>query len=116
MNEQYYEQGSNGDHPKSFLSGLLTGALIGGVAGAGAMLLLAPQSGKKTRAKIQHKSQDLRDQTAETVEDTVDQVRDKARQITGDVQERAEKLQHRGQDVLDDQTKRVSAAVEEMTK
>jgi len=35
---------------------VLAGLLIGGLAGAGAMLLLAPQSGKETRAQIQQKT------------------------------------------------------------
>ena len=41
---------------ESFVAGLL----VGGLSGAGAMLLLAPQSGKKMRAQIQKKSNDLR--------------------------------------------------------
>jgi gas vesicle protein len=55
--------------------GFFAGLLIGGLAGAVAMLLLAPQSGKRTRAKIQQKSIELREQTAEAVEDVVAQAR-----------------------------------------
>jgi gas vesicle protein len=76
------------------------------------MLLLAPQSGKKTRAQIQQKSLELRDQTAETVEDALAQARVKARQITADVHEQAEALQQRGQDMLDEQKERLSTVVE----
>ena len=54
------------------------------------MLLLAPQSGKKTRTQIQRKSIELRDQTTEAVEDAVAQAGVKARQITADVHEQAE--------------------------
>ena len=81
--------------------GLLAGLLVGGLAGATAMLLLAPQSGKKTRAQIQQNSIELRDQTVKTVEGAVAQARGKARQITDDVREQAGELQQRGQDVLD---------------
>jgi len=92
----------------SFLAGLL----VGGLAGAGAMLLLAPQSGKKTRAQIQRKSIELRDQATEAVEDAVAQAGVKARQITADVHEQAEALQQRGQDMLDEQRERLSTVVE----
>ena len=64
---------AEGTNPQGFLAWLLLGGLVGlllgGLAGAGAMLLLAPQSGKKTRAKIQRKGRDLRNQTADTIED-----------------------------------------------
>jgi gas vesicle protein len=99
---------SDANHPGSFFAGLL----LGGLAGAGAMLLLAPQSGKRTRAEIQLKGIELRDQTAEAVEDVVAQARVKARQVTAGVREKAEELQHRGQEMLDEQVARVSAVVE----
>ena len=92
--------------------GFLAGLLFGSLAGAGTMLLLAPQSGKRTRAKIQLKSMELRDQAAETVEDAVAQARVKARQFTAGVSEKAEELQQRGQEILDEQRERLSTVVE----
>jgi gas vesicle protein len=74
----------------------LVGMLMGGLAGAAVLLLLAPQSGKETRAQIQHKGIELRDQAAETAEGAVAQVRQTAQQITVDVREKAEELQKRG--------------------
>ena len=41
------------------LAGLLIGLLIGGLTGAVTMLLLAPQSGKRTRAKIHRQGAEL---------------------------------------------------------
>jgi gas vesicle protein len=105
-NGQEHETGANSTW--SFLAGLLAG----GLAGAATMLLLAPQSGKKTRAQIQQKSIELRDQTAEAVEDAVAQAGVKARQITADVHEQAGALQQRGQDMFDEQRKRLSTVVE----
>ena len=67
------------------LAGMLIGMLIGGLTGALAMLLLAPQSGKKTRANIKRQSHKLREQAADTMDAAVDQARDKTRQITDDV-------------------------------
>ena len=52
-------------------AGLLTGLLIGGLAGFGAMLLLAPQSGKKTRAQIKQKRTELQVRATDTFDDLV---------------------------------------------
>jgi gas vesicle protein len=46
----------------------LIGFIVGGVAGAVAALLLAPQSGEETRALIKDKSIELRDKAAEQAE------------------------------------------------
>ncbi|MBU1749570.1 MAG: YtxH domain-containing protein [Chloroflexi bacterium] len=94
------------------VGGFLAGVLLGGLAGAGAMLLLAPQSGKKTRAQIQEKSIELRDQTTDAMEDVVARAGGKARQVTDSVHERAKELEQRGQDIIDDQKERFSAHVE----
>jgi gas vesicle protein len=53
-------------------TGLLAGLLIGGLAGAGAMMLLAPQSGKKTRAQIVQKSTELQNRASDTFDDLVE--------------------------------------------
>ena len=108
MENHHQEHEYNGMDTKRFLAGLL----IGGLAGAGAMLLLAPQSGKSTRTQIQEKSIELRDQTVKTVEDTVAQVRSKANQITTTIHKQADELQQRGQDMLDEQKERWSPVVE----
>jgi gas vesicle protein len=88
----------------SFLAGLL----FGGLVGAGTMLLMAPQSGKKTRTQIQQKSLELRDETTEAVEDALAQARAKAHQITDNVQEKAKELEKRGQAFVDEQKERFS--------
>jgi len=46
----------------------LIGFVVGGVAGAVAALLLAPQSGEETRTLIKDKSIELRDKAAEQAE------------------------------------------------
>ena len=94
------------------VGGFFAGLLIGGLAGAVAMLLLAPQSGKRARTQIQLKGMELRDQTTEAVEDALKQTRSKARQIKADVREKADELQQRGQAVLDEQKEHWSALVE----
>lgn len=117
------KQAAKHDHdvpePGDFRSGLLTGTaiglLIGGLAGAVAMLLLAPQSGQRTRAKLNRQSQILREQAAdavEAVEDTVAQARDKAHQVTHDVRKQAENLEQRGQTIFDGQMGNLATIVE----
>lgn len=51
--------------------GLLTGLLIGGLAGFGAMMLFAPQSGRKTRDQIKQKSVELQTRTVNAFDDLV---------------------------------------------
>jgi len=92
--------------------GFLVGLLVGGLAGAGAMLLVAPQSGKRTRAKIQQRSIELRDQTTDAVEDALAQTRHTVHQIRAGVRDQAEAIQQRGQDVLEEQKERLSTLVE----
>ena len=59
------------------------GLLIGGLAGAAAILLLASQSGKQTRAKIQQKSNQWRDRTNRFVKNTLAHIRSDTHAVTG---------------------------------
>ena len=104
--EQEYE------HAGSNTMGMVAGLLIGGLVGAGVMLLLAPQSGSHTRARIQQKSIELRNQASDSLDDAVMQVRVKARQIKSDMSDKAEELQVRGQEMVLDQMDRVSVALD----
>ncbi len=70
----------------------LIGFVVGGVAGAVAALLLAPQSGEETRALIKDKSIELRDKAAEQAEmvasktnDFTDQARTRGREAIENV-------------------------------
>lgn len=92
----------------SFLGGIL----VGGLTGAVTMLLLAPQSGKRTRVKIQQRSIELRDQTTDAIDDALAQTRHKAHQIRSGMYRQAGVIQQRGQDMLDVQKERISDLVE----
>lgn len=74
------------------VTSVLVGMLVGGLAGAVAALLLAPQSGADTRKQIQEKGIELRDRTNEIVEDTLAQVRTTANKVTTDVKNYGQKL------------------------
>ena len=85
--------------------GVLVGMMIGVLAGAATMLLLAPQSGKDTRMQIQKKSSELRDRTTAMVEDTIAQVRTNANKITMG-------LKNYGQELAVEQLDHVSEAAQ----
>lgn len=93
------------------LIGLLSGAIFGGLTGAATMLLLAPQSGKRTRAKLQRQSVKLRNQATDSIEDALANVSDKAHAYTDDLQKEVGKVERRGQAILDDQKDNLAAVV-----
>ena len=120
MNNRKEEELDNHNHEYengvNQVGGFFAGLLIGGLAGAVAMLLLAPQSGKRTRAKIEQKSIELREQAVKNVEDAMAQTRTKARQITADVREQADALQQHGQDVIDEQRDQLGTTLKGLGK
>ena len=98
------------------ISSSLAGLLLGGLAGAVTMLLLAPQSGKDTRMRIQEKGIELRDRTTAMMENTMAQVRSKANKITVDGREKIKELKHHGQELAVEQLDRVSEAAQSAKK
>lgn len=96
--------------------GVLAGVVIGGLAGAVAMLLLAPQSGKETRAQLQEKGIELRDRTSEIVEETMAQVRLNANKVMVGGREKIKELTQRGQELAVEQLDRVSEAAQDGKK
>ena len=95
--DEYFDDRNRGNTVLS----LMVGLLVGGVIGAGTMLLLAPQSGKKTREQIRLKSIQIRDQTTGAIEGAVTQVQTKVRQVTDDVQGKAHRLENRGRAIIE---------------
>ena len=83
---------------------------MGGLAGAGTMLLFAPQSGKNTRTQIQEKSFELREKTTQAIGNAVDLVKTKPNEIVDAVQQKAGEIQNRGQEMLDAQKSRWTPA------
>ena len=100
------------EHQNNNMLGVFAGMLVGGLAGAVAMLLLAPQSGKATRTQIQEKSIELRDRTSEMMEDAMAQVRLDRNKITIDGRRKAKDLLHHGQMLVVEQLEHVSAAAQ----
>ncbi len=99
-------------YQKNNFLGVLFGMLIGGLAGALTMLLLAPQSGEDTRSQIQEKGIELRDRTSDMVENAMAQVRLDRNKFAISGREKAKELLHQGQDLVVEQLDRVSEAAQ----
>jgi gas vesicle protein len=108
----------------------VAGFLIGGMAGAAAALLLAPQSGEETRTVIKEKSIELKDKAVASAGETreraekaleeararadeaLEEVRIRTEELADATKDRASELQERGQQVFDEQKARIEKVVE----
>ena len=72
---------------------ILAAFLVGGLLGAGVVLLVAPQSGRQTRAMLRDKSIELKERAVGSVEELAQQTREKAAELT-----------QRGKEVVGEQT------------
>ncbi|MBI4520912.1 MAG: YtxH domain-containing protein [Gemmatimonadetes bacterium] len=68
----------------SFLSGVLLGAVLG----ATAALLLAPQSGRRTRRMLRRAARDLRDSATHRLDDLTGEVRGKVEDVVAGARRR----------------------------
>ena len=91
---------------------ILIGALIGALAGAITMWLMAPQSGSETRAEIQNKTIELRDRTTENIKQAVAHVRSETGKVTNEVMDKAGELKQIGKDMVVEQIDRISVALD----
>lgn len=100
----------------------LVGFLVGGISGAVAALLLAPQSGEETRTVIKDKAIELRDQASTTFDETVEKTEKtinesikKAEAMLADAKKRANELAEKGQVALEEGKDKVASAVKKVT-
>ncbi len=91
---------------------LLAGLMIGGLIGASAMLLLAPQAGRQTRRELQKGAMDLKDRTTDNVRDAVSQAKSRAQDMAAQARAKADDLQNQGKDIAIDQLDRVASAAQ----
>ncbi|MCB2202962.1 YtxH domain-containing protein [bacterium] len=87
----------------------LVGFLVGGLTGAAVSLLFAPQSGEETRALIKDKAVELRDRTAETVEEA----RLQAEKAWGEAKSKAEELSKLAKEQADEMVKKGEQALDQ---
>lgn len=103
----------------SDLGSFLSGLIIGGLIGAAAALLLAPQSGEETRTVIRDKSIELKDRASDTAEEAraraeaaAAEARARANELSQQARDRAEELRRRGQEVYEEQRERINKAID----
>ena len=77
--------------------------VIGGLAGSATMLLLAPQSGKKTRMQIQEKGFELRDRATGMLDGLMAQTWLAKKKIARDGRRKTRELLRQGQELVADQ-------------
>ena len=99
------------EYHNNFL-GVIAGIVVGSLAGALTMLLLAPQSGKDTRMQIQEKGIELRDRTGGMIEGAMSQARLDGKKFTIRGREKAKELLQQGQDLVVEQLDNVSEAAQ----
>lgn len=99
------------------------GFVIGGLTGAIAALLMAPQSGQETRTLIKEKAIELRDKASDTVEEAYTraehaaiEARTRFDELAKLTKERAEELQRRGQVVLEQQKSKLEETLKAKRK
>jgi len=90
--------------------GIFIGLVVGTLAGAATMLLLAPQSGKDTRIQLQKKGTEIYDRTSGIVGEAMAKVRTDTNKITMNGRQKAKELMQQGQDLVVEQLERVSDA------
>jgi gas vesicle protein len=93
-------------------SAFLAGTFVGGLAGAAAALLLAPQGGEETREQIRQRSIKLQGRAEATLNDA----RARIEEVAVDVRQRAEELQTQSKVILEESQKQLAQAIEETKK
>ena len=68
-------------------NGMMAGFVVGAVLGAGVALLLAPASGRETRARLKAKARELRGKAGGAIEHMSESVRTSAREFGHAVKE-----------------------------
>ena len=104
LHRRYNKSGNSGS--------TLAGFLLGGIIGAGAMLLLAPQSGQKTREELEKGVSAVRDRTMSRVNETVSQARTRAEELTAEARTKAEELKARSREAALEGLDKISQAAE----
>ena len=86
--------------------------LFGGLIGAIATLLFAPQSGKRTRTQIYQEGIELRDRTTTEIKKAAEQVRSETERITTEGRDKVGELKHLGQKKLVEEMDHASEALD----
>jgi gas vesicle protein len=102
---------TNNTQTNGSASYFVTGFLVGGIAAAVTTLLIAPQSGKKTREQLLQTGIDLSNEAITDATNAVEEVRKQGKKLAGDVQVKVSDLRKRGQELLDEHRGQLAAAI-----
>ena len=94
----------------------LVGFIVGGLTGAVAALLFAPQSGEETRALVKDKSIELRDKAQITAEEAYARAESAAKEARARAEELAHEARTRAEQLASDVKERSKGAHEAVRK
>lgn len=94
----------------------LVGFIVGGLTGAVAALLFAPQSGEETRALIRDKSIELRDRASQTAEETLARAEAAAAEARQRAEEYAKLARERAEQLASEVRERGKSAIDAVRK
>lgn len=94
----------------------LVGFIVGGLTGAVAALLFAPQSGEETRALIKDKSIELRDKAQITAEEAYARAEAAAKEARARADELAKEARARAEQLAGEVRERGKSAIEAVRK
>lgn len=107
---------------KDEFGAFLIGFLVGGITGAVASLLLAPQSGEETRTVIKERAIELRDKASETAEEVYAKAEEAANEavkraeaLLNDAKEKAVEAKEKGQHLYEEQKTKLSKKIKAET-
>jgi gas vesicle protein len=81
---------------------VMTGMMIGGLAGAVIALLYAPASGEETRARVRGTAIELREQATGTVRSTLSQAKSRAQELKENAMDKAAEMKQRAKTIADE--------------
>ena len=97
---------------KSDFGAFLTGFFVGGLIGAAAAILFAPQSGQETRNQLAQKASELTEQATKSAEEArlraeqaLTEAREKLEEANRELQARARELKDQGRVLLEERQK-----------
>jgi len=92
------------------LGSFLTGFILGGLIGAGAALLFAPQSGEQTRTMLRERGIELRDRA----DDEIRELRQRADETLADFRKQAADVQEKAMKAVDEARTRLTETGEQL--
>ncbi len=106
---------------RSDFGAFITGLFIGGLIGAGAALLFAPQSGEETREQIRQKGIELTEQASQMAEEArtkaetaLTEARERLEKTTEEIQTRIKELEQQGRLLLEQQEAEIQEATDKV--